>query len=50
VRPHPPRFIQCEECHAIKLDQAPSGWRAYVVDSDNVAVYCAVCADREFGE
>jgi len=44
-----PRFIQCVECGWIKLDREPAGWRAYIVNGDTVAVYCAVCADREFG-
>ena len=48
---HPPEEKQrvavlvCLECDA-ESDEA-CGWRAYV-DEDELLVYCAVCAAREF--
>lgn len=50
---HPPEEKQrvavlvCLECDA-ESDEA-RGWRAYV-DEDELLVYCAVCAAREFDE
>ena len=40
--------LECEECRA--RSREGRGWRAYLdEDSSDVAIYCAECAEREFG-
>lgn len=40
--------LECIECGARSDDGR--GWRAYLdEDSSEVGIYCAECADREFG-
>jgi hypothetical protein len=38
--------LVCLECR-VESDETP-GWRAYL-DEDDVLIYCAHCATREFG-
>lgn len=41
--------LECVECSARSEGDA-RGWRAYLdEDSSDVWVYCAECAEREFG-
>lgn len=40
--------LECVECRA--RSEEGRGWRAYLdEDSSDVWIYCAECADREFG-
>ncbi len=40
--------LECLECGV--QDNAAAGWRAYLdPDGDGVLVFCAACAQREFG-
>jgi len=40
--------LECLECGV--RDDAAKGWRAYLdPDGDGVLVFCAGCAEREFG-
>ena len=40
--------LECLECGA--CSEEARGWRAYLDDdSSDVLVYCAACAEREFG-
>jgi hypothetical protein len=41
--------LECVECSRQSAEDA-RGWRAYLdEDSSDVWIYCAVCAEREFG-
>jgi hypothetical protein len=41
---------RCIECHATWTEDDGSRWRAYLTDDEPaVVIYCACCADREFG-
>jgi hypothetical protein len=41
--------LECVEC-ATQSEGEARGWRAYLdEDSSDVGIYCAVCAEREFG-
>ena len=40
--------LECLECDASSDDAR--GWKAFVDDEGELLVYCAACADREFGE
>ena len=44
-----PKRLSCEECGETAKGDA-TGWRAYLTVDDQCAFYCAVCAEREFGE
>lgn len=39
----------CQEC-AAHTDEAAQGWRAFLTDDDQVAVYCGECAEAEFDD
>jgi hypothetical protein len=40
--------LECLECGA--RDEAAEGWRAYLEpDGDGLLIFCAECAEREFG-
>jgi hypothetical protein len=41
----------CIECEAPWLPADPEHWRAYLTDDEppEIAFYCPVCAEREFG-
>ena len=39
---------ECIECGA--RDDRGRDWKAYVTTEDTLLVYCAVCAEREFGD
>lgn len=43
------RTQKCAECGR---EQAAGerGWRAYLTDDDEVAVFCPECSSREFGD
>lgn len=41
--------LECLECGA--RDEAAEGWRAYPEpDGDGLLIFCAECAEREFGD
>ena len=40
--------LECLECDASSGDAR--GWKAFVDDEGELLVYCAACADREFGD
>ena len=40
--------LECIECGA--RDERGIGWRAYLDADDDVWIYCAACAEREFGD
>lgn len=40
--------LECLECGASSA--AARGWKAYLDDERELLVYCADCAEREFGE
>jgi hypothetical protein len=40
---------RCAECGAV-ADERAEGWRTYLTEDDETAVYCPACAAREFGE
>lgn len=44
-----PSRLTCIECGQRARGEA-SGWRAYLKVNAEIAVYCAVCSEREFGE
>ena len=44
-----PRRLTCVECGLVAKGEA-SGWRAYLTADGELAVYCAGCAEREYGE
>lgn len=44
-----PRHLICEACGEAARGDA-TGWRAYIGLDDGIAIFCAVCAEREFGE
>jgi hypothetical protein len=51
--PRPPQTqkLRCQECGCVWNDHDTSRWRAYVADeSQELLLYCARCADREFGD
>ena len=39
--------LVCLEC-GTHSDEAARGWRAFLMDDDQVAVYCGECAEAEF--
>jgi hypothetical protein len=41
-------LLQCLECSA--SSDHGRGWKAFIDEDDDLLVYCAACADREFGE
>jgi hypothetical protein len=43
-----PRRLGCVGCARVARGYA-IGWRAYLTNEDQVAVYCPACAEREFG-
>jgi hypothetical protein len=43
-----PVTLTCAECGVTSSDDA-KGWRAYLDDEDQVVMFCASCAVREFG-
>ena len=40
--------LECLECGETSAEA--HGWRAYVDEEAELLVYCAACAEREFGE
>ena len=40
--------LECIECGV--RDDRGRDWKAYVTTEDTLLVYCAVCAEREFGD
>jgi hypothetical protein len=42
------RVLECLECGE-RSDEG-RGWKAFVDEELDLLVYCAACADREFGE
>lgn len=40
--------LECLECGDVTVEGR--GWKAYVDEEDELLVYCACCAEREFGE
>jgi DNA-directed RNA polymerase subunit RPC12/RpoP len=40
--------VVCVECGRESEGDA-RGWRAFLTDTDEPAVYCAACGEREFG-
>jgi hypothetical protein len=39
----------CVEC-GLRPEGDARGWRAFLTDDDQAALYCRECAEREFGE
>jgi hypothetical protein len=44
-----PGHLTCSACPRVARGHA-IGWRAYLTDDDDVAIYCPACAARAFGE
>ena len=40
--------LECVECGA--RDARAKGWEAYVCPDSGLLIYCAECAEREFGD
>jgi hypothetical protein len=40
--------LECLECGDVSSETR--GWKAFVDDESELLVYCAACAEREFGE
>ena len=40
--------LECVECGA--CDDRAKGWEAYLSPDSGLLVYCAECAEREFGD
>jgi hypothetical protein len=40
--------LECVECGA--RDERAKGWEAYPTTESGLLVYCAECAEREFGD
>ncbi|HWN20682.1 MAG TPA: hypothetical protein VNP93_01810 [Gaiellaceae bacterium] len=40
--------LECVECG--EIDDRGIGWRAYLDADDDVWIYCAACAEREFSD
>lgn len=40
--------LECLECGS--SSESARGWKAYLDDESELLVYCADCAEREFGE
>lgn len=43
------RALTCIECGAEATGHA-DGYKAYLADDSEILVYCAACAEREFGD
>lgn len=41
--------LQCEECGRVSREDE-RGWKAYLTDDDQVAIFCPVCSTIEFEE
>jgi hypothetical protein len=48
-QPKPRPGLVCQECGE-EADVEAHGWRAYLNDRNEPVFYCAVCAEREFGD
>ena len=46
VEPEPLICVECGRTDAFTENQ---GWRAYLTDDHEVAIYCPACSKREFG-
>jgi hypothetical protein len=44
----PERVLECLECGEESTEAR--GWKAFLDEELDLLVYCAACADREFGE
>ena len=46
-----PQCVECVECGEVWLPTDGQRWKAYLTDGDplELAYYCPMCAEREFG-